>query len=155
VPTHWSCAGRLLQRDVVEQLAKRPDEAGELTRDGGERLGSADAPAEVPVAAVKALVTAPGEPNGTDVYVGDARGASANAVTDEFLGDYVYAVATRTYGAAVWNDVRNAVDCSAVDAWRLSLEGSTPGTKPAPAKDCPAAFGNSDIYGGAYLDPTP
>ena len=85
---------------------------------------------------------------------GDARGSSANSVTDEFLGDYVYAVATRDYGAAVWNDARNAADCPAVDAWRLSLE-STPTTKPAPEQDCPAGFGNSDIYGGAFADPTP
>lgn len=87
---------------------------------------------------------------------GDPRGSSANSLTDEFLGDYVYAVATRTYGAAVWNDVRNAADCPKIDAWRMSLEpGNTPLTKPAPEQDCAANFGNSDIFGGAYLDPTP
>ncbi len=86
---------------------------------------------------------------------GDPRGSSANSLTDEFLGDYVYAAATRTYGAAVWNDVRNATDCPAVDAWRESLQtgGSVP--KPAPGTDCPPTFGNSDIFGGSYLDPTP
>jgi hypothetical protein len=86
---------------------------------------------------------------------GDPRGSSANALTSEFMGDYVYAVATRDYGAAVWNDVRNAADCPAVDAWRMSLEtgGSVP--KPAPEQDCPATFGNQDIYGGSYADPTP
>jgi hypothetical protein len=87
---------------------------------------------------------------------GDPRGSSANALTDEFLGDYVYAVATRSYGAAVWNDTRNAADCPAIDAWRQSLQ-TAPGTvaKPAPQQDCPTTFGNSDIYGGAYADPTP
>jgi len=86
---------------------------------------------------------------------GDARGSSANALTDEFLGDYVYAVATRTFGAAVWNDARNAADCPAIDAWRMSLETGASVPKPAPEQDCPPNFGNSDIYGGSYSDPTP
>src|SRR5207302_9664964 len=86
---------------------------------------------------------------------GDARGSSANSVTDEFLGDYVYAVATRDYGAAVWNDARNAADCPAVDAWRMSNATGGSVARPAPGTDCPATFGNSDIYGGSYADPTP
>ncbi len=77
---------------------------------------------------------------------GDPRGSSANALTDEFLGDYVYAAATRTYGVGVWNDARNAADCPAVDAWRQSLQDGTPTAKPAPEQDCPASFGNSDIF---------
>ena len=87
---------------------------------------------------------------------GDPRGSSANALISEFLGDYVYAVATRTYGAAVWNDVRNAADCPAADAWRMALQtGDTTVPRPAPQQDCPANFGNSDIFGGAFPDPTP
>jgi hypothetical protein len=86
---------------------------------------------------------------------GDPRGSTANALTSEFLGDYVYATATRSYGAAVWNDARNAADCPAIDAYRASLEAGTPITKPAPEQDCPPTFGNSDIFGGSYLDPTP
>ncbi|MEA2160861.1 MAG: hypothetical protein QOD66_3241, partial [Solirubrobacteraceae bacterium] len=87
---------------------------------------------------------------------GDPRGSSANALTDEFLGDYVYSAATRTYGAAVWNDTRNAADCPAIDAWRAGLQaGNTSATPPAPQQDCPANFGNSDIFGGSYADPTP
>ena len=86
---------------------------------------------------------------------GDPRGSSQNNLAGEFLGDYVYAAATRTYGAAVWNDTRNAADCPALDAWRMSLAtgGSVP--RPAPQQDCPATFGNSDIFGGTYPDPTP
>lgn len=91
---------------------------------------------------------------------GDPRGSSQNNLWLEFLGDYVYAVATDTYGAAVWNDTRNAADCSAIDTWRAAAQvaiqdGTTVPTKPAPQQDCPANFGNSDIYGGAYSDPTP
>jgi hypothetical protein len=85
---------------------------------------------------------------------GDPRGSSANALTDEFLGDYVYATATRTYGAAVWNDARNAADCPKIDAWRAALQvGDTTVPTPAPQQDCPANFGNSDIYGGSYPNP--
>jgi hypothetical protein len=86
---------------------------------------------------------------------GDPRGSSANALDSEFLGDYVYATATRTYGAAVWNDVRNAADCPAIDAWRAALEAGSNPDPPAPQQECPANFGNSDIYGGSYPDPTP
>lgn len=86
---------------------------------------------------------------------GDARGSSQNNLTAEFLGDYVYAAATRTYGAAVWNDVRNAADCSAIDDWRMSLRTGDSVLKPAPQQDCPSTFGNSDIFGGAFADPTP
>jgi hypothetical protein len=76
---------------------------------------------------------------------GDARGSSQNDLTGEFLGDYVYAVATRTYGAGVWNDVENAADCPAIDAWRMSLRTGASVPRPAPQQDCPARFGNSDI----------
>jgi hypothetical protein len=86
---------------------------------------------------------------------GDARGSSANALTDEFLGDYVYAVATNDYGAAVWNDVRRAADCPAVDAFRMSFVGGPSAPVPAPEQDCPARFGNTDIFGGSWADPTP
>jgi hypothetical protein len=86
---------------------------------------------------------------------GDPRGSSQNNLVGEFLGDYVYAVATRTYGAAVWNDARNAADCPAIDAYRQSLE-TGPAIPPPPVQQaCPATFGNSDIYGTSDLDPTP
>jgi hypothetical protein len=118
---------------------------------------------------------------------GDARGSSQNDLAAEFLGDYVYAAATRAYGAAVWNDVRNAADCPAIDEYRQKLheEAVATGTQTAEAEEprgeeermkrgpkeeeeeeeappvqqvCPpdiGDFGNSDIYGGSYADPTP
>jgi hypothetical protein len=88
---------------------------------------------------------------------GDPRGSSQNNLWLEFLGDYVYAVATNDYGAAVWNDTRNAADCPAIDAWRAAAQAniSSPPTAPAPQQDCRATFGNSDIFGGSYADPTP
>jgi hypothetical protein len=86
---------------------------------------------------------------------GDPRGSSQNNLVGEFLGDYVYAAASRTYGAAVWNDTRRAADCPAIDAYRQALENGQSVTAPAPQQMCPAAFGNSDIFGGTYPDPTP
>jgi hypothetical protein len=109
---------------------------------------------------------------------GDARGSSQNNLAAEFLGDYVYAAATRTYGTAVWNDVRDAADCPAIDVYRQALHDEAvatgaqtaeaeepggesdeeqPGDEPAVAPPvqqvCPATFGNSDIYGGSYPNP--
>jgi len=78
---------------------------------------------------------------------GDARGSSANSLSAEFLGDYNYAVASDTFGVTVWNDVRNATDCPAVDAYRQSLANGAPIAKPSPCQTPPTAFGNSDIYG--------
>jgi hypothetical protein len=85
---------------------------------------------------------------------GDARGSSQNDLTAEFLGDYVYAVATNGYGAAVWNDVRGAIDCPAIDAWRMALRTGASVARPAPQQDCLPGFGNSDIFGGSYADPS-
>jgi hypothetical protein len=52
---------------------------------------------------------------------GDARGSSQNDLAAEFLGDYVYSAATNDYSMSVWNDVRNADDCNAVDVYRQAL----------------------------------
>jgi hypothetical protein len=105
---------------------------------------------------------------------GDARGSSQNDLAAEFLGDYVYSAATRTYSMSVWNDMRNGADCPAVDEHRQELheeavatgqqtaEAEEPrgagerehgktqeeeGEAPDVQAECPANFGNSDIYG--------
>jgi hypothetical protein len=92
---------------------------------------------------------------------GDARTSSANALIDEFLGDYDYVFATNDYAVATWNDARAAADCPAIDAYRQTVVNGTAAgdatdpNRPAPQQDCPATFGNTDIFGGSYPDPTP
>ena len=92
---------------------------------------------------------------------GDNRGSSANALFFEFLGDYNSAMATNSGVVGVWTDVRNAADCPAIDAYRQGVlngtasTSSTDAARPAPQSDCPATFGNTDIFGGAFDDPTP
>jgi hypothetical protein len=103
---------------------------------------------------------------------GDARGSSQNDLAAEFLGDYVYSTATRTYSMSVWNDMRLGADCDDIDEYRQELheealatgqqtaEAEEPrgaddrepdqeeeGEAPDVQQECPAAFGNSDIFG--------
>jgi hypothetical protein len=90
---------------------------------------------------------------------GDPRGSAQNNLIAEFLGDYVYAIATRDYAAAVWNEARNAAVCTAINTYRQALQNGTATTsttdplRPAPNVDCPATFGNTDIFGGSWAHP--
>jgi hypothetical protein len=84
---------------------------------------------------------------------GDARGSSANDLTSGFMGDYNYIAATRTAGIAVWNELSNASDCPAIDAYRAALVAGTTATPPSPNTDCPSAFGNTDIASARIDNP--
>jgi hypothetical protein len=116
------------------------------------------APREL-VGVVKHADVEPGGPTGLMELergaTGDARASAQNNLQAEFLGDYVYASATRDYAAAVWNDVREGAVCPAINAWRAALQAGQNPTPPRPNIDCPATFGNSDIFGWSGTDPTP
>lgn len=74
--------------------------------------------------------------------------------TEPIKGLEAIAVSRSDDVRAVWNDVRGAQNCPAIDAYRASLLTQHPLPAPAPLRDCPPRFGNTDIYGGSYADPT-
>jgi hypothetical protein len=86
--------------------------------------------------------------------VGDARGSSANGLVAEFLGDYNYVSATNAGAVAVWNDVRDAAVCGAINAYRQSLVDGAPIAAPNVQQVCPPTFGNTDIFSFAASDPS-
>jgi hypothetical protein len=99
-----------------------------------------------------AALGASGAPSGwTTPYVGptgDLRGTyPGHDIYQERIGDYVYAVATRTYGAGVWTDARDAQVCPAVQDYRAAsiAAGARALPAPWPLFQCPR-FGNTDIW---------
>jgi len=121
--------------------ANRPD----LDRDTAARAGGA---------AVRPVDSAGAPGTWTTEFsssTGDLRGTSQGRILyNEFFGDYVYAIATRTYGAGVWTGTERTADCPAMDAWRkASFDAGhriLPGA-PWPLGDCPdQRFGNNDIF---------
>jgi hypothetical protein len=87
--------------------------------------------------------------------MGDSRASSANALVTEFLGDYNMIVATNDGFAGVFNDARSAAVCPAINAFRQAIVSGAFFPRPAPQTDCPATFGNTDIYAATGGDPTP
>ena len=67
---------------------------------------------------------------------------------EERVGDYVYAVAGRTYGVGLWIDVRNAAVCPAIQQWRAAslAQGSIVIPAPWPLAVCPDTWGNMDVW---------
>jgi hypothetical protein len=93
---------------------------------------------------------------------GDPRASSQNNLVLEFIGDYVYADAMNDYGVAVWNDVRQGFPCADVNEWRQDVQDAGPplteelaAAAPAIQQECPATFGNTDIWAWSGADPTP
>ena len=86
---------------------------------------------------------------------GDGRASSANALIDEFIGDYNSVAATNAGAVGVFNDGSSSALCPAINTFRASVAAGSPGTTPSPATDCPATFGNVDIKAAVVSDPTP
>jgi hypothetical protein len=81
--------------------------------------------------------------------LGDLRGTyPGHDIYQERVGDYVYAAASRTYGVGVWTDARDAGVCPAVQQYRAAslAAGELALPAPWPLADCPATFGNTDIW---------
>jgi hypothetical protein len=87
--------------------------------------------------------------------VGDARASSANALIDEFIGDYNTVAATNTGAVSVFNDARDAEVCTDINTFRQDTVDGTAADPPAVLDVCPDTFGNTDIWSAAVLDPTP
>jgi hypothetical protein len=87
--------------------------------------------------------------------VGDGRASSANALIDEFIGDYNTVAATNAGAVSVFNDARNAMVCPLINTFRQATFAGTAGAPPAPGTDCDPTFGNTDIRSAAVTDPSP
>lgn len=84
-----------------------------------------------------------------DGPLGDLRATyPGHDIYQERVGDYVYAAATRTYGVGVYTTAHTAAVCDAVQQYRAASlqQGSLALPAPWPLQDCPASFGNTDIW---------
>ncbi len=100
----------------------------------------------------QATVSGGGLSSWTTLYNGplaDLRASyPGHDIYQERVGDYVYAAAADGYGVGVWADLRNAGVCGAVQQYRADslAQGSLALPAPWPLQDCPATFGNVDIW---------
>jgi len=102
------------------------------------------------------FLSAPVGPAGPGAWIteyngplGDLRSSfPGHRLREERVGDYVYAAASRDYGVGLWIDLRNAAACDAVQDWRAdSLDAGEPVIPaPWPVADCPATWGNMDVW---------
>ena len=95
---------------------------------------------------------------GDDPSRGAGRHARAVPPTAprKMFGDYNGIDATNDGAIGVWNDVREATICPAFNTWyEFMLTADNIPFPPSIVDDCPAGFGNSDIWSGAVEDPTP
>jgi hypothetical protein len=72
--------------------------------------------------------------------------SAQNNLERQFWGDYNTLVSSNANAWFIYTDSRNGAGCPAVDAYQHSIDAGASGTKPAPGKDCPAQFGNTDVY---------
>lgn len=99
-----------------------------------------------------APVTASGPGTWTTEYNGplaDLRSSfPGHRFREERIGDYVYAAASRDYGIGLWIDVRNTEVCPAIQDWRAQslAAGHIVIPAPYPPTDCPATWGNMDVW---------
>src|SRR5262249_39121397 len=78
----------------------------------------------------------------TKVSVSSDPAASAqNNLLRQFWGDYNTLVSTNATAWFIYTDARNGQGCPAVDQFQKGLR-----SKPAPPLDCPAQFGNTDVF---------
>ncbi|HEV2249708.1 MAG TPA: sialidase family protein [Candidatus Limnocylindria bacterium] len=77
----------------------------------------------------------------------DPAASAQNNLALQFWGDYSTLASTDDAALFIYTDSRTGAGCPAVDAYQHGLDGSGPAVaKPAPGTDCPAQFGNSDVY---------
>ncbi|MFN2614158.1 MAG: hypothetical protein ABR552_04995, partial [Actinomycetota bacterium] len=93
------------------------------------------------------LSSATGDPDGSTGLTGSDL---FNPLRRQFVGDFNQTTVSDVNGAVratvVWTDVRNAVACPAVDAYRDAWRAGEHPAPPDPRTACPAGFANTDIY---------